>query len=159
MAKTVISTFGDRSSAERAVSALRDRGFDKDISIVAKDDRNERNNRNRDNSDNNSIMTGVSSGGAVGGLLGLAAGAGALVIPGIGPLLAAGPIAGALTGAATGGIAGGLIDFGIPSDRGRYYEDRIKQGNALVTVNCDDSKAEEASELLRQNGGSDVEIH
>lgn len=159
MAKTVIATFSDRNSAERAVNALRDRGFDKDISIVAKDDRNERDNRNRDNSGNNSIMSGVSSGGAIGGLLGLAAGAGALVIPGIGPLIAAGPIAGLLSGAVTGGIAGGLIDYGIPSDRGRYYEERVKQGDALVTVNCDDNKSEEASDLLRQNGGRDVEIH
>src|SRR3954469_13743242 len=62
--------------------------------------------------------TGATTGGVTGGVLGLLAGIGALAIPGVGPLIAAGPIMAALSGAAiggaTGGLVGGLIGLGIP---------------------------------------------
>ncbi len=158
MAKTVLATFSDRSSAERAVNELRDKGFDRDISILAKDDRRN-NHQDGNNQDNDSVMNGVSTGGSVGGLLGLAAGAGAIAIPGIGPLLAVGPIAGLLSGAVTGGLAGGLADYGIPAEKGRFYEDKIKQGSTLVTVRCEDDMSQRAVESLSRNGGRDVETH
>lgn len=104
-------------------------------------------------------MNGASTGGTVGALIGLAAGVGALAIPGIGPVLAAGPIAGLLSGAATGGIAGGLVDWGIPAERGRFYEDRVKQGNLMVAVRCEHGKIDEAAKILRDSGGKDVESH
>jgi hypothetical protein len=161
MAKTVIGTFNARESAERAVSDLRGRGFDRDISIVAKDDKRA---QARDEGGGlrmggDSVFEGTTTGGVLGGLAGLAAGAGALAIPGIGPIVAAGPIAGLLSGAATGGIAGGLLDWGIPAERGRYFEDRVKQGNILVSVRTDDTKASDAAGVLRRYGCQDVEIH
>ena len=162
MSKTVIATFADRNSAERAISDLRNKGYERDISLLAKDEKAGKGDANKYNTNftgGDPVMDGASTGGAVGGLLGLAVGAGALAIPGIGPLVAAGPIAGLLSGAATGVIAGGLADYGIPAERGRFYEDRIKQGDILVAVRCDEKKAEEASKVLSQFGGKDVEIH
>lgn len=162
MSKTVIATFNDRDSAERAVSDLRGKGFEKDISLLAKDKKTGKGDANKYNTNftgGDPVTDGVSTGGTIGGLIGLAAGAGALAIPGIGPLVAAGPIAGLLSGAATGGIAGGLTDYGIPAERGRFYEERIKRGDILVAVRCDDTKAEEASGILSRYGGKDVEIH
>jgi uncharacterized membrane protein len=73
--------------------------------------------------------------------------------------MAAGPIAGMLSGAATGGIAGGLIDWGIPEERGRHYEERVRQGKILAAVRTDDRKVQEAAEILRRNGARDVETH
>ncbi len=58
--------------------------------------------------DDQNLSDGTLTGGALGGLAGLALGAGALVIPGLGPIIAAGPLAGILTGALTGGVAGGF---------------------------------------------------
>lgn len=161
MTKTVISTFDSRDSAERAVSDLRSKGFDREISIVAKDDQKSQARRGNDapHMRSDSVLDGTTTGGVIGGLAGLAAGAGALAIPGIGPILAAGPIMGLLSGAATGGIAGGLADWGIPAERSRYYEDRVKQGNALVSVRTDDKKASEAANILRSYGSQDVEVH
>lgn len=162
MSKTVIATFNSRDSAERAVNDLRGKGFDRDISVLAKGEKIGEGDANKFNTKftgGDPVTNGISTGGTLGGLVGLAAGAGALAIPGIGPLVAAGPIAGLLSGAATGGIAGGLADYGIPKERGRFFEDRIKQGDILVTVRCDDTKAEEASKILSQYGGKDVEIH
>src|SRR5436189_3456172 len=64
------------------------------------------------------LATGATSGAVIGGALGWLAGIGAIAIPGVGPLIAAGPIIGALTGVGVGGtvggIAGGLIGAGIP---------------------------------------------
>lgn len=54
------------------------------------------------------------SAGAIRGVLGWIAGMGPLVIPGVDPLITAGPIAAALSGATVGGVAGDLIDFGVP---------------------------------------------
>lgn len=160
MSKTVIGTFNDRANAEKAVGDLKGKGFDRDISILAKDDKGGNTDKYSTRfTGGDPVSDGASTGGVVGGLLGLAAGAGALAIPGIGPLLAAGPIAGLLSGAATGGIVGGLADYGIPEDRAKFFQDRVKQGNVLVSVRCADTKAEEASGILNRYGGQDVEIH
>ncbi|MFZ5596665.1 MAG: hypothetical protein ACOY31_06595 [Bacillota bacterium] len=161
MSKTVIGSFSSRDSAERAINDLRSKGFERDISVLAKDDSGNKDagNYSTQFTGGDPISDGASTGGVIGGLVGLAAGAGALAIPGIGPILAAGPIAGLLSGAATGGITGGLADYGIPAERGRHFEDRIKRGDTLVTVKCDDKRAEEALRILKQYGGMDVEIH
>lgn len=156
--KTVLSTFPNRDAAEKAVAELRQKGFDKDISIVAKDDQNRENNQ-YPTMGTDSVSDGATTGGVLGGLAGLAMGAGALAIPGVGPLIAAGPIAGLLSGAATGGIAGGLVDYGIPQERSKYYEDKVKQGNILVSVRTDDNRINEAADTLRRFGAQDVETH
>ncbi len=104
-------------------------------------------------------MDGVTTGGALGGIAGLAAGAGALFIPGIGPLLAAGPIAGLLSGAVTGGVAGGLIDWGIPAEESRHYEEDVKQGRTLVAAHASGPKLDDAANLLRRHGAHDVKTY
>jgi hypothetical protein len=48
------------------------------------------------------VTSGVVAGGITGGVLGLLTGLGALAIPGLGPLIAAGPIVAALAGAGAG---------------------------------------------------------
>lgn len=156
--KTVLGTFPGRDQAEKAVEELRGKGFDGDISIVARD-RGERQKNQFTTMGTDNITDGTATGGVIGGLAGLAVGAGALAIPGIGPLIAAGPIAGLLSGAATGGIAGGLIDWGIPRERGKFYEEKVKQGNILVSVRAGDDRINDAADTLRRNGASDVETH
>ncbi len=78
--------------------------------------------------------TGAVAGGVLVGALGWLVGIGSLAIPGVGPLIAAGPILAALTGAAAGGavggLTGGLIGLGIPEYEAKRYEGAIR-----VTVN------------------------
>ena len=105
------------------------------------------------------ISDGTAWGGALGGVAGLLAGVGALAIPGIGPIVAAGPLAGVLSGAVTGGVAGGLIDLGIPEERGRQYEQELKKGGILAVIETSEDKVNDASSILRQNGAKDVEAH
>lgn len=152
--KTVAGIFTARDAAERAINDLRQQGFDNEISLVAKDDR-QRGGRGA----GDTVLEGTYTGGAIGGLAGLAAGAGTLAIPGLGPIIAAGPIAGLLSGAATGGIAGGLLDWGIPANRGRYYEEKVKQGNMLVSVRTGEDRVLMAADILRRHGAQDVETY
>jgi hypothetical protein len=105
--------------------------------------------------------TGGVVGGAVGGTLGLLAGIGALAIPGVGPLIAAGPImatlAGLGVGGAVGGLVGALVGLGIPEYEAKRYEGRVKDGGILVSVHCDTSdEISRAKDVLKQAGGEDI---
>lgn len=99
---------------------------------------------------------GTAIGGTVGlgagAVLGLLAGIGALAIPGVGPLIAAGPIMGALSGAAvgaaTGGLAGSLIGLGIPEYEAKRYEGKIKGGNALISVHTASNEERNAAKQI-----------
>lgn len=104
---------------------------------------------------------GVLGGGALGGTLGLLAGLGALAIPGVGPLIAAGPIMGALAGLGVGGTVGGLIGalvgMGIPEYEAKRYEGHVNAGAILVSVHCDSSEEiDRAKEVLKAADGEDI---
>jgi hypothetical protein len=104
---------------------------------------------------------GVTTGGIIGGTLGLLAGIGVLAIPGVGPFIAAGPIMGALAGLGVGGAVGGLIGalvgMGIPEYEAKRYEGHIKAGGILLSVHCDTSEEiTRAKDLLKHTGAQDI---
>jgi len=92
---------------------------------------------------------GAGTGALLGGALGWAAGIGALAIPGLGPLIAAGPILATLSGLAAGGTVGGLsgalVGTGIPEYEAQQYEGRLRQGHILLAVQT--HSTEEASRV------------
>ena len=105
--------------------------------------------------------TGAGSGAVLGGALGLLAGIGALAIPGVGPLIAAGPIMAALAGVGVGGAVGGftgaLIGFGIPEYEAKRYEGRVQKGGILLSVHCDSSDAvKRAKEIMKITSAEDI---
>lgn len=104
---------------------------------------------------------GAGSGAVLGGALGLLAGIGALAIPGVGPLIAAGPIMAALAGVGVGGAVGGftgaLIGLGIPEYEAKRYEGRMQKGGVLLSVHCDTSEdIKRAKELMKSTGAEDI---
>jgi hypothetical protein len=104
---------------------------------------------------------GAVAGGILGGTLGLLAGTGTLAIPGVGPLIAAGPIMGALAGAGAGGAVGSLVGalagMGIPEYEAKRYEGRVKNGGILLSVHCETSdEVKLAKELLEGSGAEDI---
>jgi hypothetical protein len=108
-------------------------------------------------------ITGVATGGILGGTLGLLAGIGALAIPGVGPLIAAGPLMAALSGAAAGatvgGIAGGLVGMGIPELEAKRYENRIAEGNVLISVLAQSSdEVSRAKDILEKADAEDISV-
>ena len=105
--------------------------------------------------------TGASSGAVLGGTLGLLAGIGALAIPGVGPLIAAGPIMAALAGVGVGGAVGGftgaLIGLGMPEYEAKRYEGRLQKGAILLSVHCDTSdQIKRAKEIMKNSGAEDI---
>ena len=108
-------------------------------------------------------MVGGGTGGVAGGVLGLLAGIGLLAIPGLGPLIAAGPImavlSGAAVGAAVGSIAGGLIGLGIPEIQAKAYEGKIQGGNILISVHTEDSQqVDVAKRIFKARGAEDISV-
>jgi hypothetical protein len=86
---------------------------------------------------------GAGGGVVIGGALGWLVGIGTLVIPGMGPFIAAGPImaalAGAGAGAAAGGLTGALVGIGIPEYEAKQYEEKMNGGNILISVHTEDA--------------------
>jgi hypothetical protein len=156
--------YPDRVSFERGLEALRAAEFrNSDISVILPD----RDHTTRDlaaeihSKAPEGIATGAGTGAALGGILGWLVGIGALAIPGVGPLVAAGPIVAALAGAgavgATGGLVGGLVGAGIPEIEAKRYAGRIREGGYLISVHCDDRDwSRRAEEILEATGGRDV---
>ncbi|MBU8753971.1 general stress protein [Priestia megaterium] len=139
-AKRVVGIYKSEQEAIAAVEDLKNQGYaTRDISIIGQDRKEvDRVTEETDTEVVDGIATGALTGGALGGLTGLLAGAGALAIPGIGPIVAAGPIAavltGAVTGAGVGGLTGALVEIGLSKDEAEYYGNSIKEGNILVLV-------------------------
>jgi heat induced stress protein YflT len=155
--------FANRTAAEAAVDRLTAAGFShQDVSVLMSDQSGSKDFAAEKNTKApEGTTTGVTVGGITGGTLGLLAGLGALAIPGVGPLIAAGPIMGALAGlgvgGAVGGLVGALVGMGIPEYEAKRYEGRVKDGGILVSVHCDSSdEVSRAKDILRSAGGDDV---
>jgi len=149
-------------TATAVVNDLVNAGFHRNsISIIANDpDKQYSTYVDRDMSGDDTAK-GAGFGALIGGLGGLLVGLGALAIPGIGPVIAAGPIAatlaGAGIGAVTGGIIGALIDLGIPEESAHVYAESVRRGNVLVTAQVADNRVEEATRIMERPGLIDIE--
>ena len=151
---TAVGVFENAGQAQLAVNELRQVGFSDDqIGFVARDQ--DREGGGDDANAGGGAATGAVTGGLIGGLLGAAA---ALLIPGIGPIVAGGVLASALGGAAIGATAGGLLGalagLGVPEEEAQYYESEFASGRTIVTVQAGD-RYEEAVAILRKQGGYD----
>lgn len=93
----------------------------------------------------------AAQGAGLGGLIGVLVSAPLLTIPGIGPLLVAGPIASGLTGAIVGGFLGGMSGWGVPQDRVQEYEEKVRSGKLILIVHGDPQRTALARELLEPN--------
>jgi hypothetical protein len=164
--KKNISAFGIytcREMAENAVDRMLAAGFrNEDISVLLQDNAGTKNFAHEKRTKApEGTTTGVVAGGIVGGTIGLLAGIGVLAIPGLGPLIAAGPVIAALSGIGSGGVLGGiigaLVGMGIPEYEAKRYEGRIREGGILLSVNCDDADwISKAKQLLRDSGAEDI---
>lgn len=162
MTKAVVGVFTNEERAKEAINELKRQGFEREISLVAKETSEGQGGTAEQEmtmEEGQNLGDGVATGGALGGVAGILAGAGALFIPGVGPIIAAGPLASFLTGLVGGGLVGGLVDFGIPEERGQYYEERVKQGDLLVTIKANEEEVSQVSRVFRQHGAEEVESH
>ena len=187
--KTIAALFDNFADAQNVVQDLVNAGFDRNkISLVA----NNADNRYGDGTTTSggsdgggdgggdgivrdtdgsggpvaeAAGTGAKAGTYVGGALGLLAGLGLAMIPGVGPVLAAGELAtvlggtalGAGVGAAAGGLLGALVGLGIPEEEAGYYSEGVRRGGALITASVDESRVDEAVAMLKRNNAVDID--
>jgi len=159
---TVVGVFADRDRAREAIEALKDAGFAGDSISILSPDRHATQDIAEETGTHagSGAATGAVAGGVLGGLGGWLVGIGALAIPGIGPVIAAGAFAtalgGAMLGAGVGAIAGALVGMGVPEEDAKFYEEEAKAGRTLVTVRAD-GRYDDAQRVLREYGAYDVE--
>jgi hypothetical protein len=179
LAGSVVAVFSDKAAAENASRALLDDGVSlNDISVVVK---GEERTSPGDPDAEGSVLTssvrevshhdveqpaedkdpiiGAAAGAGVGVPFGLFLASAMILIPGLGPVIAAGPVLAMLTGGAIGGAAGALVGAlaseGIPQAAAHTYHDSVEAGQALVAViaSGDHDKIEK---ILTDKGGRDV---
>lgn len=163
----VVAVFKTHPTAENAVKELNKERFDiKKISIVGRDFHSEQ-----------SVLGFYTTGDRMkywgkmgafwGGLWGLLVGAAFLIIPGIGPVIVAGPaaawIVGALEGAViVGGLSAlgaGLVSLGLPKEKALKYETSVKAGKFLLIAHGTKEEVETANNLLKATEAESVEAH
>jgi uncharacterized protein (TIGR02271 family) len=169
MAKTVVGLMETREEAARVVRDLTEKcNCDRsDIGLAARGSQGEvtggaGTTGDRTDEATSGALKGAGAGAALGGVLGLAAGAASLAIPGLGPIIAAGPIASALAGAGVGAVAGGLIGgltkMGVPEEEAHYYAEGVRRGGTLITVHArNDDAASCAERIMQSHGAVDIE--
>lgn len=163
MAKAVFGIAKTEDQAIRIINRLKEAGFsNNDVSVLLPDRAATRDFAHEQHTKApEGAVAGAVAGGAMAGVLGWLVGIGSLAIPGVGPLIAAGPIMAALSGVAAGGavggIAGALVGFGIPEYEAKQYEGKLKSGNILISVHTEDSKARDiAKEIFEREHASDI---
>ncbi len=179
MRETVLALYDDLSAAQAAVRDLVDAGYARgDIGLAVNDVDGKYSHHihagdeavtvSRLEDEDVSGGEGAGFGAVIGGLTGIVAGLTAITIPGIGPIIAAGPLAaalggatggviGAAAGAVTGGVTASLIDMGVPDSEADYYAESLRRGSALVTVTVDEMDVQPVIDVLRRHNPFDIE--
>ena len=170
------AVFENREQAEKAIHELRDSGVpERAISVIRLHDESDDKDRSDDRSHGNETViddgdnkaTGTTKGIFAGGAVGAIAGLGALLIPGVGPFIAAGALAETLgaagsaavvsgaVGATAGGLTGALVDYGVDREHAEYYEKRVREGGVFVAVDTSDNPSAfgPSRGILRAAGG------
>src|ERR1700685_1996063 len=164
---SAVAVFQTHSGAEQAVKELQHTGIDMhSVSIIAKDFHTDEQVVGYYNAGDRMKRWGK-TGAFWGGFWGLLFGSAFFAIPGIGPILVAGPlvawIIGALEGAAVVGglsaIGAGLMSIGIPKDSVIQYDAALKTDKYLLVVHGTAADVEKAKEIIRGTTQVSYAIH
>ena len=164
---SIVAVFASHNSEEVAVRELQKSGFDmKKLSIVGKDYHTDEHVVGYYNTGDRMMYWGK-QGAFWGGLWGMLFGSAFFLLPGIGPLLVAGPlvtwIVGALEGAVVmGGISAlgaALVSIGIPENSVLQYEAELKAGKFLLILRASSQEVERAKECLDGTQATGTTIH
>jgi hypothetical protein len=163
----IVAVYNSHQEAEAAVEQLKHAGFDMTkLSIVGKDYHTEENVVGYYNAGDRMKYWGK-MGAFWGGIWGLLFGAAFFVVPGIGPVLVAGPvvawIVAALEGAVVVGglsaIGAGLYSVGIPKDSILQYEVALKADKFLLIAHGTADEVAKAKETIVGTSPLEVNVH
>jgi hypothetical protein len=169
MPPTVVGLFDKAEQAQQTVQDLLDNGVPSaDISLVMRNPRDAPppapSTHAADTAER--VAAGAFGGGVLGGVLGVLVGVSGLVIPGIGPILAAGPLAAAISsalagaslGAVSGGLLGAMTVAGVPEEQAHAYAEGVRRGGTLVAVTTDAILGSAVYDLMRRHGVVDIDV-
>ena len=162
--KTVVGLYDDLETARRAVQDLTDAGFDaNDINLIAGDPNAQDGELDEDavQAGADAAVEGAVTGGVLGGLAGLLFGLSSLALPGLGPVVVAGPLltslVGAGIGAAGGGLVATLVEWGLSEEEAELYLEGVRRGSALVMVRTQEERMDQARRILSRYPLVDVD--
>jgi uncharacterized membrane protein len=160
---TVIGLFERYEEADGALKELNEMGFGKDeISVVAPEEKV----GSKLNVNKQTAGETAKTGALFGGLTGLLIGVGAILIPGVGPILTAGALAttlgttaaGAGIGAAAGGLRGSLREMKVPDAEAKVIEDGMRNGGILVAVIAGEENTTKVKEVMKRWNTNAIEV-
>lgn len=159
MSKTVVGFFSELNQAEKLVRDLKTLGLGGDkINIVGRDPwAGQGPGFEQVHSRPDSARGGALLGGAAGFLAGVLT----LAVPGVGPVVVAGPLfaglVGSAAGAAAGAITGALKQKGIPEDEAEQYAEGVKDGGAVVLVTVEEDRVDDVARAMQDDGAVDID--
>lgn len=163
----IIAIYDTHKEAEEAVREIQKSGFDmRKLSIVGKDYTTEENVIGYYNAGDRMKAWGK-TGAFWGGLWGLLFGSAFFLVPGIGPLLVAGPLVGWIVGALEGAVVvggvsalgAGLASIGIPKDSILEYETQIKTGKYVVIAHGSPDEMSKSKDTLAKTRHQGMKSH
>ena len=164
----VVGVFANSSQAQEAAARLRDKGIGQ-VTLLTPGEPKQEIEAAVPTEDMEQPGIGPAIGGMIGGAVGIASGmelgaaAASVIIPGVGPVMAAGFLGAALLGA--GGVAAGVaaghafetsVTFGLPKDELFLYEDALRQGRSVLIVWTEDQQGI-ASEIMKLTGAESLD--
>ena len=164
--EVTVAICDSHEKAEKVVKELQESGFDmKKLSIVGKDYHEEDKVIGFYNTGDRMKNWG-SAGAFWGGIWGFVFGAGFFLIPGLGPVMLAGPIVSSLVGGLEGAVVvgglsalgGALFGIGIPKDSVLQYETALKADKFLVIAHGTTEELEKAKTIMSGTSGTKVEM-
>lgn len=168
VASCVIAIYPDHAAAEDAIRRLHGEGFDlRDLSILGRNVEVSEQPTGLPVTPIDYATTGAETGAWFGGIFGLLVGAAFVILPGLGPVLVAGPLAaallggveGALAGAALGALTGALVGWGVPKDLALTFETHVKAGKFLVVARGTAENVDRARSLLAPDNPEHLEVY
>jgi uncharacterized membrane protein len=166
-ANSVVAIYDTHEQAERAIKELQQAGADmKSLSIAAKNTHTDEHVVGYYNAGDRMKYWGK-VGAFWGGFWGLLFGSAAFAIPGIGPILVAGPLVGwiiaGLEGAAVVGgvsaVGAGLVSIGIPKDSVLKYDVALKTDKFVLVVHGTQDEVNKAKDIINGTEQSSYTVH
>lgn len=159
--RALVGVFNSRAEAQSAIRDLVEAGFGADnIGFASRDSTDDASDaevediQDMEDDASSGAVAGVAGGGVLGGVLGAGA---AVLIPGVGPVVAAGILAaGVAAGAFAGGLYGPFMKMGATEEEARYYDEQFQAGASIVTVHAGDQE-QEALDILRRHNARNID--
>ncbi len=156
MSYRIIGVFHSSMNAEKAIKDIRNQGFEGGISLVTKENSTYFDEANKIKNEYQNDNDKIQYGGLVGGLVGLTVVT--FAVPGIGTILAAGPLAGLFAGTLTGETVEAALNARNTEENKDYYTEQIRKGKSIVVVEKEDGYEDLITKILEKHRAEEIKL-